>query len=65
MRQINTSLTGLGRVIKALTDAARAARRGTSAVTHIPYRDSRLTFLLEVRPARGRLYHHVEMLLHL
>lgn len=42
-RHINTSLTVLGRVIIALTRAARSGGH-----THVPYRDSRLTFLLEV-----------------
>ncbi|KAK2079949.1 hypothetical protein QBZ16_002344 [Prototheca wickerhamii] len=40
-RSINRSLTVLGRVVSALADRAR--RPGT----HVPYRDSRLTFLLQ------------------
>ena len=43
---INKSLTCLGRVIMELVEAQRQGRRRT----HIPYRDSRLTFLLQVRP---------------
>lgn len=46
-RHINTSLSVLGRVIIALTRATRSAARGEAA-PHVPYRDSRLTFLLEV-----------------
>jgi kinesin family member 15 len=42
---INKSLTTLGRVIMELVDAQRSRARGR----HIPYRDSRLTFLLQVR----------------
>ena len=41
---INQSLTALGRVIMVLVDAQRHHRS-----LHIPYRDSRLTFLLQVR----------------
>ena len=41
---INKSLTCLGRVIMELVEAQRQGRRHT----HIPYRDSRLTFLLQV-----------------
>ena len=41
---INKSLTCLGRVIMELVEAQRAGKRHT----HIPYRDSRLTFLLQV-----------------
>ncbi|KAL0050716.1 hypothetical protein WJX82_005679 [Trebouxia sp. C0006] len=40
---INKSLTCLGRVIMELVEAQRQGRRHT----HIPYRDSRLTFLLQ------------------
>ena len=43
---INKSLTCLGRVIMELVEAQRQGRRHT----HIPYRDSRLTFLLQVSP---------------
>lgn len=43
---INKSLTCLGRVIMELVEAQRAGKRHT----HIPYRDSRLTFLLQVWP---------------
>lgn len=39
---INQSLTALGRVIMELVDAQRHRKR-----SHIPYRDSRLTFLLQ------------------
>lgn len=42
---INKSLTTLGRVITELVEAQRSGRLGR----HIPYRDSRLTFLLQVR----------------
>ena len=42
---INKSLTTLGRVIMELVEAQRSGRLGR----HIPYRDSRLTFLLQVR----------------
>jgi hypothetical protein len=41
---INKSLTCLGRVIMELVEAQRQGRRHI----HIPYRDSRLTFLLQV-----------------
>lgn len=43
---INQSLTALGRVIMELVDAQRHKNKG-----HIPYRDSRLTFLLQVKDA--------------
>lgn len=53
---INASLTALGRVIAELVEAQR---RGPAARHHVPYRDSRLTFLLQARlcgPAfRGRV----------
>ncbi len=39
---INQSLTALGRVIKELVEAQRSR-----LARHIPYRDSRLTFLLQ------------------
>lgn len=42
---INKSLAELGNVIKALSDAAMGKK------THIPYRNSKLTFLLKVRPS--------------
>jgi len=42
---INKSLTCLGRVIMELVEAQRQGRRHI----HIPYRDSRLTFLLQVQ----------------
>ena len=42
---INKSLSTLGLVIMSLVDAQHGQKR------HIPYRDSRLTFLLQVRPA--------------
>jgi hypothetical protein len=41
-KAINQSLSALGLCIHALTSKA----------THIPYRDSKLTFILRVRPAR-------------
>lgn len=54
---INKSLTTLGRVITELVEAQRTAQtRGNSSVgkaapanrnRHVPYRDSRLTFLLQ------------------
>ena len=40
-KQINRSLSALGNVISALTDAKNRQ--------HIPYRDSKLTRMLEVR----------------
>ena len=40
---INKSLSTLGRVIMELVDAQRSGRP-----SHVPYRDSRLTFLLQV-----------------
>ncbi|KAK9915231.1 hypothetical protein WJX75_006495 [Coccomyxa subellipsoidea] len=43
---INQSLTTLGRVISELVEAQQAAQAG-GAPRHIPYRDSRLTFLLQ------------------
>ena len=46
---INKSLTCLGRVIMELVEAQRQGRRHT----HIPYRDSRLTFLLQVSPPQA------------
>lgn len=50
---INQSLTTLGRVIMELVEAQKAGRVGQSAGHHIPYRDSRLTFLLQVRAQIG------------
>ena len=44
---INRSLTSLGLVIKKLVEGNGAAATTTQR-THIPYRDSRLTFLLQV-----------------
>lgn len=41
---INRSLSTLGRVISSLAQQQRAGRHGQ----HIPYRDSKLTFLLQV-----------------
>ena len=43
---INSSLSALSSVISKLTEAQRLRREGA---VHIPYRDSRLTFLLRVR----------------
>ena len=40
---INRSLSTLGRVIMELVEAQRSHR-----TSHVPYRDSRLTFLLQV-----------------
>lgn len=45
---INKSLTTLGRVIMELVDSQRAKAAGNQkGFRHIPYRDSRLTFLLQ------------------
>lgn len=44
---INQSLTTLGRVISELVDAQQSAQAG-GGPRHIPYRDSRLTYLLQV-----------------
>lgn len=61
---INKSLTCLGRVIMELVEAQRAGKRHT----HIPYRDSRLTFLLQVQqlhcclPATARCATRLRML---
>ncbi|CAL8468383.1 g7923 [Coccomyxa elongata] len=43
---INQSLTTLGRVISELVEAQQAQQQGSPA-RHIPYRESRLTFLLQ------------------
>ncbi len=43
---INASLTALGRVISELVEAQR---RPSAAHHHVPFRDSRLTFLLQAR----------------
>lgn len=43
---INKSLTTLGRVISTLVEAQKRRAHG---IMHVPYRDSRLTFLLQVR----------------
>lgn len=51
---INKSLTTLGRVIMELVEAQRSGRRGR----HVPYRDSRLTFLLQVSNGKGGLSSH-------
>ena len=44
---INRSLTSLGLVIKKLVEGNEPGAPATHT-THIPYRDSRLTFLLQV-----------------
>jgi kinesin family protein 15 len=46
---INKSLTTLGRVITELVEAQRSGKKNR----HIPYRDSRLTFLLQVGRGGG------------
>ncbi|KAF4693699.1 hypothetical protein FOZ60_010372 [Perkinsus olseni] len=47
-KKINQSLSALGNVIAALTEASRAeATASGSGRSHIPYRDSKLTRLLE------------------
>ena len=43
-RSINKSLSVLGRVIARLVD-----KQGSGGNVHVPYRDSKLTFLLQVR----------------
>ncbi len=50
---INSSLSTLGRVIQQLVDQQKTGRKG-----HIPYRESRLTFLLQVR-RRAAAAHHL------
>ena len=45
---INKSLSTLGHVIMSLADVQRGAQR------HVPYRDSRLTYLLQARHALPR-----------
>ena len=47
---INRSLTTLGRVIAELSEAQQLRGSGARA-HHVPYRDSRLTFLLQVGAA--------------
>lgn len=54
---INSSLSTLGRVIQQLVDQQKTGRKG-----HIPYRESRLTFLLQVRRAAGQWQHITCML---
>ena len=44
---INRSLTTLGLVIKKLVEGSGPGH-GANQAAHIPYRDSRLTFLLQV-----------------
>lgn len=46
---INKSLSILGRVINSLSQQQKSGYR---AVQHVPYRDSKLTFLLQVGSAR-------------
>jgi hypothetical protein len=52
---INKSLTTLGRVINELVRSQQLAeqRRKGGPPVHVPYRDSRLTFLLQVRGGGG------------
>ena len=47
---INRSLASLGLVIKKLVEG-NAPGAPANQAAHIPYRDSRLTFLLQVLPA--------------
>lgn len=50
---INLSLSALGNVIQALsTTSSNAPRR------HVPFRDSKLTYLLKVRRAQVERNHH-------
>lgn len=42
---INRSLSALGNVIQALVEQQKSGQR-----PHVPYRDSRLTYLLQARP---------------
>jgi len=53
---INQSLTALGRVIMELVDSQRHRKQ-----SHIPYRDSRLTFLLQVCPALSPILHRLSV----
>ena len=53
---INSSLSALSSVIMKLTEAQRLRREG---VVHIPYRDSRLTFLLRARTASSVSMHRL------
>ena len=48
---INRSLSALGNVIMALVDIAHGKSR------HVHYRDSKLTFLLRVRPSTTSILH--------
>ena len=43
---INRSLSALGNVIQALVEQQKSGQR-----PHVPYRDSRLTYLLQARPS--------------
>jgi kinesin family protein 5 len=45
-QNINKSLSALGNVINALTTAPPAGKGGAAGHKHIPYRDSKLTYLL-------------------
>ena len=45
---INRSLSALGNVIQALVEQQKSESR-----THVPYRDSRLTYLLQASPCRS------------
>ena len=50
---INKSLSTLGMVIMSLVHVAQGRRR------HVPYRDSRLTFLLQVGLCQTRPFAHI------
>jgi len=46
-QSINGSLTALGNVVSALSKGASSAKEGGGPARHIPYRDSKLTSLLQ------------------
>lgn len=52
--KINSSLSTLGRVIKSLVEV-----QAKNVGTHVPYRDSKLTFLLQVGKLGGPFPMHV------